>query len=51
VSVAHAHRAGLLPEPLRDPFDRMIVAQAQAEDLALVSNEQVFDYYGIRRVW
>jgi PIN domain nuclease of toxin-antitoxin system len=51
VSVAHAHRAGLLPEPIRDPFDRMIIAQAQAEDLTLVSNERAFDAYGIRRVW
>ena len=51
VSVAHGQRAGLLPEPVRDPFDRMLIAQAQAEDLALVSNERIFDNYGTRRVW
>jgi PIN domain nuclease of toxin-antitoxin system len=51
VTVAHAQRAGLLPGPLRDPFDRLLIAQAQAEDLTLVSNERVFDAYGIHRVW
>lgn len=51
IAVAHALRAGHLPGPHRDPFDRMLIAQAQAEDLALVSNERVFDAYGVRRVW
>ena len=51
VTLAHGQRAGLLPEPVRDPFDRMLIAQAQAEDLALVSNERIFDRYGVRRVW
>lgn len=47
----HAQRAGSLPEPHRDPFDRMFIAQAQAENVPLVSNETVFDHYGIRRLW
>jgi PIN domain nuclease of toxin-antitoxin system len=51
ISVAHALRAGGLPGPHRDPFDRMLIAQAQAEDLPLVSNERVFDSYGLRRIW
>jgi PIN domain nuclease of toxin-antitoxin system len=51
ISVQHAQRAGNLPGPHRDPFDRMLVAQAQAEDLPLVTNERIFDHYGIRRVW
>jgi PIN domain nuclease of toxin-antitoxin system len=36
---------------LRDPFDRLLIAQAQAEDLALISNERIFDNYGVRRIW
>lgn len=44
-------RAGLLPGPLKDPFDRMLIAQSQTEDLVLVSNEVVFDQYGVRRMW
>ena len=51
VSLAHALRAGTLPGPHRDPFDRMLIAQAQLEAASLVSNEQVFDRYGVQRVW
>jgi PIN domain nuclease of toxin-antitoxin system len=51
IAIVHALRAGNLPGPHRDPFDRMLIAQAQAEDLALVSNERAFDAYGVRRVW
>jgi PIN domain nuclease of toxin-antitoxin system len=51
IAIAHAVRAGNLPGPHRDPFDRMLIAQAQAEDLALVSNERIFDTYGVRRIW
>jgi PIN domain nuclease of toxin-antitoxin system len=51
MSAAHGIRAGFLPGPQRDPFDRMLIAQAQAEDLTMVSNELSFDSYGIRRAW
>lgn len=51
ISIEHARRAGLLPGQHRDPFDRMLIAQSQIEDVALVSNEQLFDAFGIRRVW
>ncbi|HWF07338.1 MAG TPA: type II toxin-antitoxin system VapC family toxin [Bryobacteraceae bacterium] len=51
ISMDHAARAGLLAGDHRDPFDRMLIAQAQAENLALVSNEEVFDGFGVRRVW
>lgn len=51
ISLGHAQRAGSLPGPHRDPFDRMLIAQAQAESLVLVSNETVFDAYGVGRLW
>jgi PIN domain nuclease of toxin-antitoxin system len=51
ISVRHARLAGLLPGPHRDPFDRMLIAQAQLEGLPLVSVEQLFDDFGIRRIW
>src|SRR5271166_2382755 len=51
VSAEHGIRAGLLPGPHKDPFDRMLVAQALAENLAIVSNDMVFDGYGVKRVW
>ena len=51
ISFADRARAGSLPGPHRDPFDRMLIAQAQAHDLPLISNEAVFDDYGVRRLW
>jgi PIN domain nuclease of toxin-antitoxin system len=47
----HAIRVGLLAGSHKDPFDRMLMAQAQAENLPIVSNEIVFDDYGVRRIW
>ncbi len=51
ISPDHAIRAGLLPGPHRDAFDRMLIAQAQAEDIPIVTNERIFDAYGVRRIW
>ena len=51
VTLEHGQRAGLLPGTHKDPFDRMLIAQAQAENLPLISNERIFDAYGIRRIW
>jgi PIN domain nuclease of toxin-antitoxin system len=51
ISLGHAERAGVLRIEHRDPFDRMLIAQAQVEDMWLVSNEVVFDAAGVRRTW
>lgn len=51
VSVRHGQTAGALPGLHRDPFDRMLIAQAMLEDLTLVSNEKAFDLYGVTRLW
>ena len=51
VTLRHGLTAGTLPGPHRDPFDRMLIAQAMIEDLVLVSNEAPFDAYGVRRLW
>ncbi len=51
ISVVHAQRAGHLPGQHRDPFDRMLAAQAQAEDVPIVSNDRAFDGFGVRRIW
>ena len=51
ITIVHAQRAGRLPGDHRDPFDRMLIAQAQLEDLPIVSNEVVFDRYGVNRIW
>lgn len=51
VSVRHGQAAGALPGPHRDPFDRMLVAQAMLDNLVLVSNERIFDAFGVQRLW
>jgi PIN domain nuclease of toxin-antitoxin system len=51
ISLHHAQAAGALPGPHRDPFDRMLIAQAMLDDLALISNERAFDAYGVKRIW
>ena len=51
ISITDGTRAGSLPGPLRDPFDRMLIAQAQAHDLQLISNEADFENFGIKRLW
>jgi PIN domain nuclease of toxin-antitoxin system len=51
ITLRDAERAGRLPGPHRDPFDRMLIAQALAADLELVSNETAFDGYVVRRLW
>ena len=51
ISIRHAQVAGTLPGPSRDPFDRLLIAQAMVEAMPLVSMEHPFDAYPIRRLW
>jgi PIN domain nuclease of toxin-antitoxin system len=51
ISTDHAVRAGVLPGPHKDPFDRMLIAQAQAENIPILSNDAAFDAYSVRRLW
>jgi PIN domain nuclease of toxin-antitoxin system len=51
VSTHHSLIAGGLDIPHRDPFDRLLIAQAKAEDLTLISNEQLFDGFAVKRLW
>jgi PIN domain nuclease of toxin-antitoxin system len=46
-----ADLAGALQGANRDPFDRILIAQAIKHELAIVSNEVAFDQYGVTRVW
>lgn len=47
IGVRHALTAGRLPSVHRDPFDRMLVAQASVEELRVVSHDRVFERYGL----
>jgi PIN domain nuclease of toxin-antitoxin system len=51
VTVEHGIHAGLLPGLHKDPFDRMLIAQALAERVPLVSNDQALDGYGVKKLW
>jgi len=51
ITLDHAERQSSLPWHHRDPFDRLLVAQAQVEGVPLVSSDAAVDAYGITRLW
>ncbi len=51
ISVRHATLAGNLQVAHKDPFDRLLIAQSIVEGVPLVSNEAVFDGFGVARIW
>ncbi len=51
IGVAHALRAGELPLHHRDPFDRLLIAQAEIENLTLVTPDRAFAPYGVATLW
>ena len=51
IDLAHALRAGTLPWIHRDPFDRLLVAQAQIEGLAILTADPVISRYDVETIW
>ena len=51
IASRHAFRAGTLPGPHRDPFDRMISAQGILEHLPVVSPDAALESLGVERIW
>lgn len=51
ITMEHALKAGSLPGPHQDPFDRMLIAKAQIEDLPIVTIDTVFSQYPIQVIW
>ena len=51
VALGHVFALGSLPPHHKDPFDRLLVAQANAEDAALVSGDPVLAQYPVRLLW
>ena len=51
ISLRHCQVAGGLSSPHRDPWDRMLAAQSIHESLHLISRDEVFDHYGVTRLW
>jgi PIN domain nuclease of toxin-antitoxin system len=51
ISVSHTSRVASLPFHHRDPFDRLLVAQALTEEIPIVSADEKLDAYGVTRLW
>ena len=51
LTIAQVIRSGMLFVHHRDPFDRLLVAQALEMQVPLISCDTVFDLYGVKRVW
>ncbi|MEC9055717.1 MAG: type II toxin-antitoxin system VapC family toxin, partial [Verrucomicrobiota bacterium] len=51
LSKAALERTARLPGNHRDPFDRLLVAEALEQSAALISPNEIFDTYGVRRIW
>jgi PIN domain nuclease of toxin-antitoxin system len=51
ITFSHAEQAASLPQHHRDPFDRMLVAQARAEGLTLVTHDRLLEPYDVEILW
>ncbi len=51
ISLAHLAVVTTLPFHHRDPFDRLLIAQAMVEKMSIISADEIFDSYGISRIW
>ena len=51
IGLEHGRLGGLLPGAHRDPFDRVLAAQALLDDLLLVTNDAAFSTFGVKTLW
>lgn len=51
ILMPHLHQHRRLPAHHHDPFDRLVIAQALAEDIALISRDSEFPAYGVKLLW
>ncbi|NBB47140.1 PIN domain-containing protein [Rhizobium sp. CRIBSB] len=51
VTSSHALLAGQIPSGHKDPFDRILAAQAKLENLAMLTIDPAFDTFGVQRLW
>ncbi|MEH2303874.1 type II toxin-antitoxin system VapC family toxin [Nostoc sp.] len=51
ITTNHISIVATLPLHHRDPFDRILIAQALAENIPILSADKIFDLYPIRRLW
>lgn len=51
IELAHIFALEKLPNPHRDPFDRLLIAQAFVTQIPILSIDAIFDHYPIQRLW
>ena len=51
IEVAHLKQVAALPLHHRDPFDRLLIAQSQVENIPVITSDSTFDQYAIQRFW
>lgn len=51
ITLTHAEAAAKVDLVHKDPFDRLLIAQARIERVPIVSNEKLFDKFGVQRIW
>lgn len=51
IELSHADLITKMPFHHRDPFDRLLISQALAEDLTIITSDALFDLYGVNRCW
>ncbi len=51
IALNHALHVGSLPDHHRDPFDRMLVAQSQVENLPILTGDPLIAQYGVEAIW
>ena len=51
ITYDHTYRVEALPQYHRDPFDRLLIAQALVEDLVILTRDPQFPQYGVRTLW
>jgi len=51
ITIRHGQLAGRLPGIHKDPFDRILIAQAIAMDMPIISRDEILSAYGIARLW
>jgi PIN domain nuclease of toxin-antitoxin system len=51
IKISHITAITQLPLHHRDPFDRMLIAQAMVENMPIISADTIFDAYPIQRLW
>ena len=51
IRISHLRRVAHMPLHHRDPFDRLLIAQAEIENITVITSDAAFDRYPIQRVW